>query len=156
MTERLDFSGKTCIKKAQPPYWYGGVEAQYPGYHSCTFRIVKSISINYSLVVLGIFLVKGGTYPLLWPSLYYPITETFVEMVERQAFLKKKFVSGNQAPFIKKELRKAICSSSRLRNDFCKHPTRGNEVSYKKQRNKCVSLRKIVSSYIFRIFQGMV
>ena len=51
------------MKKAQPPYSYGGVEAQYPGYHSFTFKIVKSTSISYSLVVLGICLVKGGTYP---------------------------------------------------------------------------------------------
>ena len=49
---------------------------------------------------------------------------------------------GNQAPFIIKELRKAIYDRSRLRNRFCKAPTEENEKLYKKQRNKCVSIRK--------------
>ena len=64
LTERLGFSGKICMKKAQPPYSYGVVEAQYPGYHLCTFKIVKYISISYRLVVLGICLVKDDTYPI--------------------------------------------------------------------------------------------
>ena len=41
-----------------------------------------------------------------------------------------------------KELRKAICTRSRLRNNFCKNPNKGNERKYKIQRNKCVSPRK--------------
>ena len=51
-------------------------------------------------------------------------------------------MTGNQAPFINKELRKAIYDRSRLRNRFCKTPTEENEKLYKKQRNKCVSIRK--------------
>ena len=42
-----------------------------------------------------------------------------------------------------KELRKAIYTKSRLRNRYFKNPTKKNETSYKKQRNKCVSLRRI-------------
>ena len=49
---------------------------------------------------------------------------------------------GNEAPFLNKELRKAIYDRSKLRNRFCKTPTEGNEKLYKKQRNKCVSIRK--------------
>ena len=41
-----------------------------------------------------------------------------------------------------KELRKAIYTRSRLRNRYFKNPTKENETSYKKQRNKCVSLRR--------------
>ena len=41
-----------------------------------------------------------------------------------------------------KELRKAIYTRSRLRNKFCKSPSKENEALYKKQRNKCVSLRR--------------
>ena len=44
--------------------------------------------------------------------------------------------------FINKELRKAISDRSRLRNRFCKTPTEENKKLYKKQRNKCVSIRK--------------
>ena len=56
--------------------------------------------------------------------------------------LKKKILRGNDAPFMNKELRKAIYTRSRLRNRYFKNPTKENETSYKKQRNKCVSLRR--------------
>ena len=41
-----------------------------------------------------------------------------------------------------KELRKAIYTISKLRNNICKNPTKENEKKYKIQTNKCVSLRK--------------
>ena len=41
-----------------------------------------------------------------------------------------------------KELRKTIYNRSRLKKIFFKHPTKQNEVNYKKQRNKCASLRR--------------
>ena len=63
-------------------------------------------------------------------------------MVNKHVPLKKKFLRGNQAPFINKELRKAIYDTSRLRNRFCKTPTEENEKLCKKQRNKYVSIRK--------------
>ena len=43
---------------------------------------------------------------------------------------------------MKKELRKAIYTRSRLRNRYFKNPTKENETFYKKQLNKCVSLRR--------------
>ena len=60
---------------------------------------------------------------------YRFITETFTEIVARHIPLKKKFILGNQAPFINKKLRKAIWNKSRLRNFFCKHPIRLNKVN---------------------------
>ena len=62
--------------------------------------------------------------------------------MEKHAPLRMKFIRGNHAPFINKELRKAIYTRSRLRNKFCKSPLKENEALYKKQRNKCVSLRR--------------
>ena len=53
-----------------------------------------------------------------------------------RAPLKKKILRGNDAPFMNKELRKEIYTRSRLRNRFFKNPTKENEMSYKKQRNK--------------------
>ena len=41
-----------------------------------------------------------------------------------------------------KKLRNAIYDKSRSRNRFCKTPTEENEKLYKKQTNKCVSIRK--------------
>ena len=71
---------------------------------------------------------------------YELITDLFSKIVNKHALLKKKFLRGNQAPFINKELRKAIYDRSRLRNRLCKTPTEENEMLYKKQRNKCVSI----------------
>ena len=44
----------------------------------------------------------------------------------------KKISRGNQAPFINKELRKAMYDRSRLRIRFCKTLTVENEKLYKK------------------------
>ena len=73
---------------------------------------------------------------------YELITNVFSNIVEKHAPLKKKFLRGNQAPFMTKEFRKAIYNRSRLRNKFCKIPTEENEKLYKKQRNKCVAIHK--------------
>ena len=70
------------------------------------------------------------------------MSENFPSVVEKHAPLKKKNVRGNQAPFVNREFRKAIYTRSRLRNKYWKNPTSENELRYKQQRNKCVSLRK--------------
>ena len=46
---------------------------------------------------------------------YSALTNTFPLIVEKQAPLKKKTVRGNHAPFITKDLRKAIHTRSRLK-----------------------------------------
>ena len=69
---------------------------------------------------------------------YELITNAFSNIVENHAPLKKKFLRGNQVPFMTKEFRKAIYNRIKLRNKtFCKIPSEENEKSYKKQRNKC-------------------
>ena len=73
---------------------------------------------------------------------YSVLTNVFSNIVNIHAPLKKKILRGNDAPFMNKELRKAIYTRSRLRNRYFKNPTKENETSYKKQRNKCVSLRR--------------
>ena len=73
---------------------------------------------------------------------YCFITDIFIKIAKRHAPLKKRFFRGNQAPFMNKELRKAIYSRSRLRNNCCKNPTKENEKKHKIQRNKCVSVKK--------------
>ena len=49
----------------------------------------------------------------------------------------KKIVRANDAPFMSKELRKAIFTGNRPRNRYFENPTKENEKTYKKQRNKC-------------------
>ena len=73
---------------------------------------------------------------------YSALTNTFSLIVEKHAALKKKIVRGNYAPFITKDLRKAICTRSKLRNKLIKNPTEVNEKLYERQRNKCVLIRK--------------
>ena len=56
-----------------------------------------------------------------------------------------------------KEFRKAIYNTSRLRNKFCKIPTEENEKLYKKQRNKCVAIRKkSIRNYFNKITNGNI
>ena len=71
---------------------------------------------------------------------YDSLTNSFLEVVNRHAPLKKKTIRGNHASFVDKELRKAIYTRSRLRNKMCHNPENIN--AYKKQRNKCVSLQR--------------
>ena len=73
---------------------------------------------------------------------YELITDLSSKIINEHAPLKTKFLRGNQATFINKELRTAIYDRNRLRNRFCKTPTEENEKLFKKQRNKCVSIRK--------------
>ena len=73
---------------------------------------------------------------------YLVLTNVFPNIVNKHGPLKKKILRGNDAPFMKKELRKVIYTRSRLRSRYFKNPTKENETSYKKQRNKCVSLRR--------------
>ena len=67
------------------------------------------------------------------------LTNTFINIV--CAPLKKKFIRGNQAPFMLRILRKEIYTRSWFRNKFCKNPTKENEKLYKKQRKNLLPLR---------------
>ena len=65
---------------------------------------------------------------------------------------KKKFIRGNQAPFMTRNLRRQIYTRSRFRNKFCKDPTKENEKLCKKQRNKCVAFTRIcIKEYFHNI-----
>ena len=67
---------------------------------------------------------------------------TFKSIIDKNAPLKQKVLRGNEAPFMNKELKKAIYTRSRLKNNLNKSRTEENNTKYKKQRNKCVTLRK--------------
>ena len=66
----------------------------------------------------------------------------FMEVFNRHAPIKMKYVRANENPFITKELRKEHMKRTRLRNKYYKQPTDINSMAYKKQRNKCVLLLK--------------
>ena len=69
-------------------------------------------------------------------------TKTFRDLVEKHAPIKTKFRRGNNAPFMNPELKKGIYTRTRLKNRLNKHPSKENEIAFKKQRNRCVALRK--------------
>ena len=72
-----------------------------------------------------------------------------MEILNRHAPLKMKYIRGNDQPFVTKELRKEHMKRSRLQNKYRKNRTKGNEVAYKKQRNLCVNLLKKSQNFLF-------
>ena len=61
---------------------------------------------------------------------------------------KKKYLRGNNMPFMNKNLVNAHRIRTRLRNKFLKNRAKSNRVSYNKQQNFCVSLlRKTKKDY---------
>ena len=79
---------------------------------------------------------------------YEYLSYQFSDVVNKRAPL-KKFLRVNKAPFINKHLRKEMYRRSVLRNKFNRKPSKVNWEKYKKQRNKCVELRKSsIKTYI--------
>ena len=60
----------------------------------------------------------------------WPWRKLFCKIAEKQAPLRKKFVRGNQAPFMNIKLKKAIYTRSRIRNKFCNTPLKENEALF--------------------------
>ena len=79
------------------------------------------------------------------PDLFFNICH---RVLDKHAPRKKKYIRGNNKPFMTKALSKAIMQRTRLRNKFLKNPTNQNRLSYTKQRNFCLSvLRKEKKEY---------
>ena len=73
---------------------------------------------------------------------YNLLTDKFLGLANKHAPLKKKFVRGNNALFMNREFQKEIYVRSRLRNKYWVEPSAENKAAYKKQRNKCVKIRR--------------
>ena len=72
----------------------------------------------------------------------------FLNVLNKFAPLRKKYLKANHSRFVNKELNKAIMQRSRLRNEHLKDKTRAARITYKKQRNVCVRiLRKSKKCY---------
>ena len=65
------------------------------------------------------------------------IKMTFLNVLNKFAPLKKKYLRANHSRFVNKELNKAIMQRSRLRNAYLKDRTRAARIAYKKTK-KCV------------------
>ena len=69
--------------------------------------------------------------------------ETVFNIFNKYAPIKRKYVRANEAPFMTKELHKAIMKRSRLRNKFLKNRTENNQKNFEHQRNFCKKLLRI-------------
>ena len=60
----------------------------------------------------------------------------------------------NEAPFMTKELSKAIMNRSKLKNRYTKWPSRENFLAFKKQKNICKNLNiKTKKKYFSKLLQ---
>ena len=68
-----------------------------------------------------------------------------IEVLEKYAPEKRKYIRANQANFMDSKLNHAIMLRSKLRNEFLKGRSNKDREAYKKQRNLvcCVRIKKI-------------
>ena len=69
-------------------------------------------------------------------------SSVFRDVVDRHASLKQKMVRGNNAPFMTKQLNKAIMDRSRIKNRYLKWPSRENILVLKKTKSLRINLTK--------------
>ena len=74
--------------------------------------------------------------------------ETVFCICNKHAPVKRKYARANEAPFVKKELRKAITKRSRLRNKFLKMKSITDRKNYNVQRNFCKKLLRSTKNHI--------
>ena len=73
---------------------------------------------------------------------YQHFLNIIIEILNKQAPMKIKYLRANHGKFMTKRLHKAIMKRSRLRNKFLPDRTETSGIEYKKQRNFCVNLLK--------------
>ena len=99
-------------------------------------------SLQYTLHVERIDYSKN-------PDKFFEICHT---VLNTNASNKKKYIHGNNKPFMTKTFSKAIMQRTRFRNKFLKNPTDQNKLIYNKQRNFCISLlRKEKKEYFAKL-----
>ena len=81
------------------------------------------------------FMIWIVNYCNLYQNCYDPyekVSEIFVDILNDHASLKEKQIRSNHAPFMNKELSKAIMEKLKTINKYLKWPSRENYLSYKK------------------------
>ena len=110
---------------------------QYRNYKKCSHANFRN-ELGYLLNSVNICDISNDDF-----------VTTFMDILNKHAPIKKKYIRANDNPFITKELRKEHMSRSRLRNKYYKYNTDASALAYKKQRNKCVSLLKKATKTYF-------
>ena len=112
------------------------------------YRDYKNFDENAFLYELDQNMIKGKFYAQNDP--YNGFTSTFTNIANKHAPLKKKIIRGNDAPFMTKELRKAIMNRSRSKHKYLKNPSRENFLILKKMKNKSNSLCRKAKKQFFK------
>ena len=94
------------------------------------FRDYKKFDEQDFLYGLDQQMIKGKVYKE--KNMYESFSDTFKAIVNKHAPLKDKIVRGNNAPFMTKELRKAIMNRSGLKKKYQDWPSRENIKKWKK------------------------
>ena len=81
---------------------------------------------------------------------YEMFEEKFKTLLNQHLPVKTKYVRNNNAPFLTKRIRKEIMLRSKRRNSYIKCPNAINWISYKLQRNKCLSLIRKAKKEFYR------
>ena len=81
---------------------------------------------------------------------YKKLTEIFNDILNHHAPLKQKQVRGNHAPFMTKDLSKAIMNKSKAKNKYLNWPSRENFISYKRTKHKSNSLSEKTKRDFFK------
>ena len=75
---------------------------------------------------------------------YQEFDNIVVDIPNRHAPIKHKYIRAHEAPFTNKEYKRAVMVRSEFRNKYNKEPSINNHIAYKRQRNICTNLlRKI-------------
>ena len=103
------------------------------------YRNYKKLNGNNFPYELDQELSKGSIYNEKH-HLCHVFTNIFRMVLDKHAPIKKKIVRGNEAPFMTKEISKAILNRSKPKNRCTKWPSRKNFFAFKKQKNICKNL----------------
>ena len=116
-----------------------------------TYRDQKCFNQDHFLRDLGSRLLQK-TYRLLkdLQKTFKKLSEIFNDILNHHAPLKQKQVRGNHAPFMTKDLSKAIKNKSKAKTKYLNWPSRENFISYKRTKNKCNSLTKKAKRYFLK------
>ena len=100
------------------------------------YRNEKNFHESNFLRDLDSRLIQGELYKI-YEDPYTKMSEILFEVLNYHVTLKQKSVRGNHAPFMTRELSKAIMTKSKAKNSYVKWSSGDNFVAYKKAKNKC-------------------
>ena len=129
------------------------IETGLSDHHKMTITVLRSFFPKQAPVTIKYRNYKSFDKSIFHTELNYMLNDlhtndtsyehfesTFMNLLNKHAPMKIKYVRANNAPYMNKILSKAIMTRSRLRNKFLKNPNEINKNNYNKHRNYCVNL----------------